>query len=563
MAVLDLDRGVVAVRIVYDGAPFAGKTSSLRALAKSLGRKVETPLELAERTVYFDWVEYTGGLFEGHPLHCQILSVPGQPELEPRRRALLELADAVVFVLDSSTEEGVQRGARFLENAKEMLSRRSGPPVGIVVQVNKRDKPGAMAREALRQALGAEAAEVALIDTAAEEGLGIRETFVFAVRLAIDRIRTETQDRALAQGALEYSSPQELLDMLEPLISPDGPESPVPSDAKSGAEPSLSAFEVASSTPAGEGSDLTWPLGVVRDESLDPPAEDRRTPLTFPPATPERSESEARGESSTAFAHVISAARRRNTTAPRVLPTAVPDVPTSGIAGGSIWPPVEGRLLLHEVSELGLSARRGADGHWTAGEGLAWGLRSAATHEFSSFEAGRQELVVWAREHALLHATLSPRRAVVLAETGLGTFRLWQLVRQTPSLRAWIAEEAGASLRALYRRLVEAAALLGAGITRHVATRLRPDVDTFGRLRDRVDGVFVGFMPAPQDEVMPAPEDLLAFVATQLAAVLSAELAPRCRELAMRAVELWLGSEPWDGVVSSAISIAFKSLELR
>lgn len=559
MAVLDPERGVVVVRIIYDGAPFAGKTSSLRSLARSLGRRIETPLELAERTVYFDWVEYTGGLFEGHPLHCQILSVPGQPELEPRRRALLELADAVVFVLDSSSEQGVRRGASFLRSAKHTLSKLPGPPIGFVVQANKRDQPGALPRELLRRALGADAMEAALIDTSADEGLGVRETFVFAVRLAIDRIRAETQDRELAQGSLEYSSPQELMDMLGPLIASEGSDVAATSGPAPGPASAESAAEVSGAAPGAPGSDLTWPLGVVQEEPTRSAGEPRRAPVTLSPP-PERSE--PRGEGASAFAHVISAARRRNTTASRVYPpAATPALPTSTVASGSIWPPVEGRILLHEMSTLELSARRGADGHWRAGSAEGWNLHSAATHEFTSFEAGRQELVVWAREHALLHSLVSPQRAVVLAETGLGTFRLWQLVRQTPSLRTWIMEEAGASLRSLYRRLVEASALLGESTARYAATRLRPDLDTLGRLRDRPEGLFIGFVPAPQTEVPAAPDDAQAFVATQLAAMLSDELAPRCRELAMRVVELWVGSEPWDGVVSSAISAAFKSQE--
>ncbi len=303
------------------------------------------------------------------------------------------------------------------------------------------------------------------------------------------------------------------------------------------------------------GSDLTWPLGVVREEPPEPSVASRCAPVTLPP--PGRSE--ARGEGGSAFAHVISAVRRRNTSAPRQDPVAAPALPTAAVSSDALWPPVEARALLQEVSTLALTVRRGPAGHWSAEAHHGWRLRSAATHEFPSFESGRQELVVWAREHALLHSLLSPNRALVLADTGLGTHRLWQLVRQRPSLRAWILEDSGASLRALYRRLVEAAALLGAATAGSSATRLRPDLDTFGWTRERVDGWFVGFVPEPQDEV-PASGEAQPFVAAELAGLLSNELAPRCRELALRVAELWLGSNPWDGVVSAAISTAFKRL---
>jgi hypothetical protein len=93
---------VVVIRIVYDGAPMAGKSTSVRALGRGLGGEVVTPAEVSGRTLYFDWLDYTGGLFEGRRIRCQIISVPGQATLAPRRRRLLESADVIVFVGDST-----------------------------------------------------------------------------------------------------------------------------------------------------------------------------------------------------------------------------------------------------------------------------------------------------------------------------------------------------------------------------------------------------------------------------------------------------------------------------
>src|SRR5262245_2896865 len=103
MAVLDSDAGEIVIRVVYDGPPEAGKTTSLRALAGSLAQTAYTPEEDAGgRTLWFDWMEYTGGRFEGCRIRCQIVSVPGQAVLGERRRRLLAAADVVVFVGDSS-----------------------------------------------------------------------------------------------------------------------------------------------------------------------------------------------------------------------------------------------------------------------------------------------------------------------------------------------------------------------------------------------------------------------------------------------------------------------------
>ena len=76
MAVIDDTRGVLVVRIVYDGPALSGKTTSLKALARGVSSQVTTPAESAGRTLFFDWVDYVGGLFDGRQIRCQIVSVP-------------------------------------------------------------------------------------------------------------------------------------------------------------------------------------------------------------------------------------------------------------------------------------------------------------------------------------------------------------------------------------------------------------------------------------------------------------------------------------------------------
>ena len=51
MAVIDETRGVLVVRIVYDGPAFSGKTTSLKALARGVSSQVTTPAETAGRNV--------------------------------------------------------------------------------------------------------------------------------------------------------------------------------------------------------------------------------------------------------------------------------------------------------------------------------------------------------------------------------------------------------------------------------------------------------------------------------------------------------------------------------
>jgi hypothetical protein len=86
----------------------AGKTTSLRALAGSLGQTLKSPAEEYGRTLYSDWLDYTAGRFEGYKIRCQIVSVPGQPELSQRRWRLVKDADAIVYVGDLQVLEWLQ-----------------------------------------------------------------------------------------------------------------------------------------------------------------------------------------------------------------------------------------------------------------------------------------------------------------------------------------------------------------------------------------------------------------------------------------------------------------------
>src|SRR5262245_57021158 len=104
---------MVVVRVVYDGPALAGKTTSVRALARSLGRPVFSGEEAEGRTLHLDWMDYVGGRFEGYSIRCQVVAVPGQPALSSRRVKLLESADAVVFVADS-------RGPALAEGPKSL-----------------------------------------------------------------------------------------------------------------------------------------------------------------------------------------------------------------------------------------------------------------------------------------------------------------------------------------------------------------------------------------------------------------------------------------------------------
>lgn len=392
MAVLDPHNDTVVIRVVYDGPPMAGKTTSVKMLAEGLGGQVVVPEEIAGRTLFFDWLDYTGGLFEGRQIRCQIVSVPGQATLASRRRRLLESADVVVFVGDSTAEAQASVG-RYLEGLRSVLSGVADPPIGIVLQANKRDDASAVPIEQMRQALGTADLKVAIVESVATEGTGVREAFVFAVRLALDRVREMMRVDRLPVKRPEIDSADDLLSELK-----RNEGSALELAADSGlVHTRLSDLQSRSVAAAAF-------LEVLKGEAAEPgPAVDTSVPSRIRRVQP--------------------------------VDEQPPEAPRGALASGMIWPPVNGRLLLHEVMASDVPVMRNFNGDWMGVVGDAWDIQSPATARFTSLDEGRLALVSWARVHAANARVLSDRRCIALAPDGAGSFRLWQFVGIEKSLR--------------------------------------------------------------------------------------------------------------------------------
>ncbi|HEY4059009.1 MAG TPA: GTPase domain-containing protein, partial [Kofleriaceae bacterium] len=344
MAVLDPDANEIVIRVVYDGPPEAGKTTSLRALAASFAQTSVTPEEdSAGRTQWFDWMEYVGGRFEGSLIRCQIVSVPGQRELWERRRALLATADVVVFVADSTTERW-DTSIDYLFELRELIAPEDNgsyeSPVGVVLQANKRDVPNAVGLDDLRVRLGDARWSVGVVESVASDGAGIREAFVYAVRLALDRVRDLVAHGALPTGTPELTSPDQLLRQLRE------------AEQKS----NLIATPVVTATPSVD--EVEVPIRVTSAEGTVV-AELLREVFALDEGAPRR---------------------------PAVV--GAPALPDASAPSGAIWPPVEGRAILLEVSRLAIAPRRLANGDWSAGLGTGWRVVSRRDAVFDSLDGG-------------------------------------------------------------------------------------------------------------------------------------------------------------------------------
>jgi hypothetical protein len=366
VASLDPAAGQVVIRLVYDGPPRSGKTTSLRSLAGSFALRLITPEEAGGRTLLFDWMDYVGGRFEGYDIRCQIISVPGQA----------------------------------------------------------------------------------------------------AVRLALDRVRVMLREKRFATGPVRIDSAGALLRDL------------------------LAAEEEAGVLPGSAGDVAAQALreAVALEDGGPPPS-----PSPSPSPSP------------------LSPAMS--------LPAyQAPAPPHDAVPGGLIWPPVDGRSIVHEAVSAGPVISRRPDGGWTSPEGGRWLLLTYGEAVYDDLERGRGDLLAWASIHARHLEALSPKRALVLAETGHGTWRLWQVLHRersladllAESLREGLAEEVANRLTAASRLLLRAAGTFPAG----VAATLR-SVGLSAR-----QPVLVAPMPAGLAKAKPALVDLHALLRRELAGFL-------------------------------------------
>jgi hypothetical protein len=250
------------------------------------------------------------------------------------------------------------------------------PPVGLVLQANKRDAPDAVPQAQMRNDLN-RIAPVALVPSTATTGDGIREAFVLAVRLALDRVRALASDGLLTTGKPDDDTPEELLARLKDAES-KGDSAVGDTFAKSVAQ----ALTLEQDAVAWPTSGASLQAGELQDE--------------------------------------------------------VEFIPDPMMPGGMIWPPVDGRALLHEVAALDIRPTRSGRADW-CGSGSGFRFHSSGSAVYADLQSARDELIEWARLHAANTAHLSSGRAVILAEAGGGRRRLWQIVRAEATLRERLA----------------------------------------------------------------------------------------------------------------------------
>ena len=179
-------------KIVYYGAGLGGKTTNLQVIyQKTADQQKGKMISLAtetERTLFFDFLPLDLGSVRGFKTRIHLYTVPGQVFYEASRKLILKGADGVVFVADSQ-EERLDANLETLDNLREHLEEHklNFQTIPYVLQLNKRDLPGALPAEALAEQLRVKGEPVT--EAVAVTGQGVFETLREVAKLVLAELK--------------------------------------------------------------------------------------------------------------------------------------------------------------------------------------------------------------------------------------------------------------------------------------------------------------------------------------------------------------------------------------
>ena len=176
MALVDLEAREVHAKLVYFGPELSGKTTTLRAIAEGVPAEARGSLfsiaSESARTIFSDSLLIDGGDHFGLRLRWHLYTVPGQPRSAGPREAVLQGADGVIFVADTTPLRQAENLASLSE-LQALLSKqgRSLDGMAFVLQGNKSDLPGSLSATHVARLLGLD--QAAAFATSAVSGTGV------------------------------------------------------------------------------------------------------------------------------------------------------------------------------------------------------------------------------------------------------------------------------------------------------------------------------------------------------------------------------------------------------
>jgi len=189
---LDPTEKQIVFKIVYFGPGMSGKTTNLLYIHKALTDKYKGEMLVLdtekERTLFFDFFPVSLGTVQGYSLKFHLYTIPGQIFYEASRRIILEGADGIVFVADSSSDrfdDNIEMYGLMIENLKSNGIDVSSFP--LVLQYNKRDCNPRIEIGELERELGLE--DIPVTESIATEGRGVMKTLQVVSKEIIKRFQ--------------------------------------------------------------------------------------------------------------------------------------------------------------------------------------------------------------------------------------------------------------------------------------------------------------------------------------------------------------------------------------
>jgi mutual gliding-motility protein MglA len=189
---LDPTEKQIVFKIVYFGPGMSGKTTNLLYIHKALNDRYKGEMLVLdtekERTLFFDFFPVSLGTVQGYSLKFHLYTIPGQIYYEASRKIILEGADGVVFVADSSPDkmdDNIQMFNLMIENLKSYGIDPSRFP--IVLQYNKRDCYPRLKIGDIERELNLDGIKVT--ESIATQGTGVMKTLQFISKEIIKRFQ--------------------------------------------------------------------------------------------------------------------------------------------------------------------------------------------------------------------------------------------------------------------------------------------------------------------------------------------------------------------------------------
>ena len=189
---VDQDTKTITCKVAYYGPGMAGKTSTLQYLHDhapvQAGPVISTDVD-SERLLHFQFIRNDLPEFKGYRLVFDFHTIPGQSYYLNTRLKLLEGADGIVFVVDS-TREAMDENIDSMNDLYENLRKQNiANDIPLCVQFNKQDDSSAIPLDQLQPLLNSYMKQS--FASSATTGAGIIETMQYITDEVVQYIETQ------------------------------------------------------------------------------------------------------------------------------------------------------------------------------------------------------------------------------------------------------------------------------------------------------------------------------------------------------------------------------------